>query len=262
MHDEDVRDAALRRRDARRRAAAGAFLQLARVYGQALAQIADAEVRLVHLYVHEPLMRDGVPSVEIARGDGGDGPRADPVRRCRCIELPPRPPARHFVEQDMIGHMEAELGDGRARGRPPAGGDRVRRPGRLRAADRGARRRGGGRHGRALRRGGRAEPARRRARDQDARGRGDGRRLRPGRARPSWAVRLQSGIAPGDPPRGSGSTTARRSTATATTTDARSTRRPAWWRGPAGARCSSRGRWWTGGGRGRARVRSHRRGAA
>src|SRR4029077_16860042 len=43
-----------------------AFLQLARVYGQALAQIADAEVRLVHLYVHEPLMRDGVPSVEIA----------------------------------------------------------------------------------------------------------------------------------------------------------------------------------------------------
>src|ERR1035441_7448553 len=44
----------------------GAFLQLARVYGQALAQIADAEVRLVHLYVHEPLMRAGMPSVEVA----------------------------------------------------------------------------------------------------------------------------------------------------------------------------------------------------
>ena len=29
-----------------------AFLQLVRVYGQALAQIADAEVRLFHLYVH------------------------------------------------------------------------------------------------------------------------------------------------------------------------------------------------------------------
>ena len=38
-----------------------AFLQLIRVYGQALAQIADAEVKLFHLYVHEPLMRDGVP---------------------------------------------------------------------------------------------------------------------------------------------------------------------------------------------------------
>ncbi len=43
-----------------------AFLQLMRVYGQAVAQIADAEVRLIHLYVHEPLMRSGVPSVEIA----------------------------------------------------------------------------------------------------------------------------------------------------------------------------------------------------
>ena len=41
-------------------------LQLARVYGQAFAQIADAEVRLVHMYVHEPLMRDGVPALEIA----------------------------------------------------------------------------------------------------------------------------------------------------------------------------------------------------
>ena len=39
-----------------------ASLQIARVYGQALAMIADAEVRLVHLYVHEPLIRDGVPN--------------------------------------------------------------------------------------------------------------------------------------------------------------------------------------------------------
>ena len=39
-----------------------ALLQLMRVYGQALADIADAEVRLFHLYVHEPLMRDGVPA--------------------------------------------------------------------------------------------------------------------------------------------------------------------------------------------------------
>ena len=43
-----------------------AFLQLVRVYGQALAQIADAEVKLFHLFVHEPLMRDGVPGLEIA----------------------------------------------------------------------------------------------------------------------------------------------------------------------------------------------------
>src|SRR3954462_9534788 len=43
-----------------------AFLQLVRVYGQALAQIADAEVKLFHLFVHEPLMRDGVPVLDIA----------------------------------------------------------------------------------------------------------------------------------------------------------------------------------------------------
>ncbi|MEA2448428.1 MAG: adenylate cyclase, partial [Thermoleophilaceae bacterium] len=43
-----------------------AFLQLVRVYGQAVSRIADAEVRLFHLYVHEPLMRDGVPGLEMA----------------------------------------------------------------------------------------------------------------------------------------------------------------------------------------------------
>ena len=32
-----------------------AYMQLLRVYGQVVAQIADAEVRLMHLYVHEPV---------------------------------------------------------------------------------------------------------------------------------------------------------------------------------------------------------------
>ena len=36
------------------------------MYGQALAQMADAEVRLFHLYVHEPLMRESVPVIQIA----------------------------------------------------------------------------------------------------------------------------------------------------------------------------------------------------
>ena len=43
-----------------------AFLQLVRVYGLALAQIADAEVKLFHLYVHEPMIRDGAPVLDIA----------------------------------------------------------------------------------------------------------------------------------------------------------------------------------------------------
>jgi adenylate cyclase len=87
-----------------------AFLQLARVYGQALAQIADAEVRLVHLYVHEPLMRDGVSSVDIAE-------ELEALVRELIPFVVPLMSFVHgrfladFVEQDMIGHMEADLAD-------------------------------------------------------------------------------------------------------------------------------------------------------
>jgi adenylate cyclase len=59
-----------------------AFLQLCRVYGQALAQIADAEVRLFHLYVHEPLMRDGCPASR--------WPRRCRASRARCCRWPRR----------------------------------------------------------------------------------------------------------------------------------------------------------------------------
>ena len=63
---------------------------------------------------------------------------------------------QHFLDQDIVGHMELEVDAGeRARPRPPARGDRVRRPRRLHAADRGGGGGGGGRHHRALRRGGR-----------------------------------------------------------------------------------------------------------
>jgi adenylate cyclase len=87
-----------------------AFLQLCRVYGQALSQIADAEVRLFHLYVHEPLMREGVPGLEMAEEMEGlardllplSSPLMDYVHR-RFLQ--------HFVEQDVVGHMEMELED-------------------------------------------------------------------------------------------------------------------------------------------------------
>ncbi len=83
-----------------------ALLQLVRVYGQALAQIADAEVRLFHLYVHEPLMRDGVPGLEVAEQmeqlARGLLPIASPL-----MDQAHRRFLRHFVEQDVIGHMEA-----------------------------------------------------------------------------------------------------------------------------------------------------------
>ncbi|HXR28840.1 MAG TPA: adenylate cyclase regulatory domain-containing protein [Solirubrobacteraceae bacterium] len=87
-----------------------AYLQLMRVYGQVLAQIADAEVRLIHLYVHEPLMRAGVPSLEIAEEMEGLTravlPFASPFMNYLHGRL-----LAHFVEQDMIGHMEADIGE-------------------------------------------------------------------------------------------------------------------------------------------------------
>ena len=85
-----------------------AFLQLMRVYGQVMAQIADAEVRLIHLYVHEPLMRAGVPSVEIAEQMEGLTRSALPYVAPLMTYLHGKL-LSHFVEQDMIGHMEADL---------------------------------------------------------------------------------------------------------------------------------------------------------
>jgi len=85
-----------------------AFLQLMRVYGQVLAQIADAEVRLIHIYVHEPLMRAGVASVEIAEEMEGLTREVLPLAAPFMNYLHGRL-LSHFVEQDMIGHMEADL---------------------------------------------------------------------------------------------------------------------------------------------------------
>ena len=85
-----------------------AFLQLCRVYGQAMAQLADAEVRLFHLYVHEPLMREGVPGLEMAEEMEGLArellPLASPI-----MDHVHQRYLQHFVEQDVIGHMETDL---------------------------------------------------------------------------------------------------------------------------------------------------------
>jgi adenylate cyclase len=85
-----------------------AMLQLVRVYGQAMAQVADAEVRLFHLYVHEPLIRSGATGMETAE---------EMLSLTREL-LPLTSPVmdrvhqrflQHFVEQDVVGHMETDL---------------------------------------------------------------------------------------------------------------------------------------------------------
>ncbi|HEX6151888.1 MAG TPA: adenylate/guanylate cyclase domain-containing protein [Solirubrobacterales bacterium] len=83
-----------------------AFLQLVRVYAQSMRRIADAEVRLFHLYVHEPMIRDAVPELEMAEEMGelaGDIlPLAAPLTQYLHQRY-----LRFFVEQDVVGHMEA-----------------------------------------------------------------------------------------------------------------------------------------------------------
>jgi adenylate cyclase len=85
-----------------------AFLQIARVYGQALSQIADAEVRLIHLYVHEPLMREGMPGLPMAEQMETMARDLLPLSSS-LMEYLHRKFLQHFVAQDVVGHMEMEL---------------------------------------------------------------------------------------------------------------------------------------------------------
>ncbi len=85
-----------------------AFLQLVRVYGQTMSQVADAEVRLFHLYVHEPLMRDGVPGLEMAEEMEELARELLPLASPMMDHVHQRF-LQHFLEQDVIGHMEADI---------------------------------------------------------------------------------------------------------------------------------------------------------
>jgi adenylate cyclase len=93
-----------------------AFLQLTRVYGQALSQIADAETRLFHIYVHEPMMREGVPGLEMAEEmehlASDMLPLASPI-----MDYIHQRYLQHFIEQDVVGHMEVDLDDDSELGR-------------------------------------------------------------------------------------------------------------------------------------------------
>jgi adenylate cyclase len=86
-----------------------AFLQLVRVYAQSIRRVADSEVRLFHLYVHEPLMRDQVPPLEIAEEMGDLAADLLPVTT-PLMEYMHNRYLRFYIEQDVVGHMEADIG--------------------------------------------------------------------------------------------------------------------------------------------------------
>jgi adenylate cyclase len=85
-----------------------AFLQLVRVYVQSMRRIADAEVRLFHLYVHEPMIRDALPELEIAEEMGELAADILPLAAPLTDYLHTRY-LRYFTEQDVVGHMEGDL---------------------------------------------------------------------------------------------------------------------------------------------------------
>jgi adenylate cyclase len=86
-----------------------AFLQLVRVYGQAVARIADAEVKLFHLYVHEPLIQDGVDNIDMAEEMEGLARELLPLAAPIMDHVHQRF-LQHFLDQDVVGHMEFEAG--------------------------------------------------------------------------------------------------------------------------------------------------------
>ena len=93
-----------------------ALLQLVRVYAQSIRKIAEAEVRLFHLYVHEPLIRQGVDALEMSEEMEGLArdllPLTSPL-----MEYIHQRYLRFYIEQDVVGHMEVDFAGQRQMGR-------------------------------------------------------------------------------------------------------------------------------------------------
>jgi adenylate cyclase len=88
-----------------------AVLQLIRVYAQSIRKIAEAEVRLFHLFVHEPLIRQGVDTLEMAEEMEGLVRELLPLTS-PLMEYVHQRYLRFYLEQDVVGHMEAEMAPG------------------------------------------------------------------------------------------------------------------------------------------------------
>ena len=87
-----------------------ALLQLVRVYAQSIRKIAEAEVRLFHLYVHEPLIRQGVEALEMAEEMEGLARELLPLTS-PLMEYIHQRYLRFYIEQDVVGHMEVDFAD-------------------------------------------------------------------------------------------------------------------------------------------------------
>src|SRR4051795_6412094 len=93
-----------------------ALLQLVRVYAQSIRKIAEAEVRLFHLFVHEPLIRQGVDALEMAGEMEGLASELLPLTS-PLMEYIHQRYLRFYIEQDVVGHMEVDFAGQRQMGR-------------------------------------------------------------------------------------------------------------------------------------------------
>ena len=93
-----------------------ALLQLVRVYAQSIRKIAEAEVRLFHIYVHEPLIRQGVDALEMADEMEGLARELLPLTS-PLMEYIHQRYLQFYIEQDVVGHMEVDFGGMRQMGR-------------------------------------------------------------------------------------------------------------------------------------------------
>ena len=93
-----------------------ALLQLVRVYAQSIRKVAEAEVRLFHLYVHEPLIREGIDATAMAEEMGGLAGELLPLTSPLMDYIHQRY-LRFYIEQDVVGHMESDFAGSRQMGR-------------------------------------------------------------------------------------------------------------------------------------------------
>ena len=93
-----------------------ALLQLVRVYAQSIRKIAEAEVRLFHLYVHEPLIRQGLEALEMAEEMEGLARDLLPLT-LPLMEYIHQRYLRFYLEQDVVGHMEVDFAGTKQLGR-------------------------------------------------------------------------------------------------------------------------------------------------
>jgi adenylate cyclase len=85
-----------------------AMLQLARIYGQALGRVADAEVRMFRLYVRDPLMRENATALEAADAVAKLATHVMPLAD-RVIADVHRRSLHWFIEQDAVSLVEQAL---------------------------------------------------------------------------------------------------------------------------------------------------------